>query len=119
MLWVYDKDSNEPRQQSPKDTAAINDLYRISHDETMSPHALENSFGKQEGEVAPILAGWRKRGAAPHIKEIPEVAYFIALLHLRNLKAAKFFEAMSEIMRIEKVKSIARSDAHLNGFGTA
>ena len=93
----------------------MNDLYTIS-DETLPPHALEESFGKQESQIAPILARWREAGAVPQIDEIREVAYFVALLHLRNPKAAKFFEAMVEVMAVERAKSIARNHAHFDRF---
>lgn len=109
MLYVYDKDGNVPRRQSPKDTAAITDLYTISH-EDMPPHALEEAFGKQESAVSPILDRWRKPGAVPQLKEIPEVAYFVALLHLRNPKTAKWYEAMAEVMTIERAVAVARND---------
>jgi hypothetical protein len=116
MLWVYDKEETEPRKQSPKDTAAINDLYTISDDETMSPHALEQAFGKQESEVAPVLERWRKPGAIPQIKDIPKVAYFVALLHVRNPKSAKWYEAMLEVMQAERARSIASNDARFENF---
>lgn len=114
-LWVYDKDGTEPRKQSPSHTAAINDLYRISHS-AVPPHALEVAFSKQESGVAPILERWRQPKAVPQIKEIPEVAYFVARLHSRNPKTAKWFEAMAEIIAVERAKDIACNDAHFDRF---
>ncbi|MEI8015198.1 MAG: DUF4238 domain-containing protein [Nitrospira sp.] len=115
MLWVYDKDGKAPRKQSPKNTAAINNLYKVSHS-GVPPHALEEAFGKQESGVAPILSRWREHRVVPRIEEIHEVAYFLALLHLRNPKTAKWFEAMTEVMTVERAKALARDSAQFDKF---
>jgi hypothetical protein len=85
MLWVYDKEENVPHKRSPKNTAAINDLYKVSVP-GLSRNALEIAFSNQESLVSPILSKWREPGAIPEIPEIREVAYFVALLYLRNPK---------------------------------
>jgi hypothetical protein len=114
-LWAYDKESEEPRKQSPKNTANINNLYTVSAPGVASTD-LEIAFGKQESGVAPILAKWQKPGARPEVDEISEVAYFLALLHLRNPKSAKFFEAMAEVIGAERAKAIASDDVRFDKF---
>jgi hypothetical protein len=115
MLLVYDKEAKPPRKQSPKDTAAINDLYLVS---TPGVHLtdLEKSFGKQESIVAPLLAKWQKPSELPKIDDIREVAYFLALLHLRNPKTAKWFAAVSEVVSAEMAKAMANDDVRFNKF---
>ena len=118
MLWVYDKENREPRKQSPKNTAVINDLYKLSAS-GLSPYALEIAFSKQESSVSPILSRWREPGAVPNISDIREVAYFVALLYLRNPKTAKWFEAMSEVVAVERAKALARDSSQFEKFWEA
>jgi hypothetical protein len=111
LLWVYDKEDNEPRKQSPNDTAAINDLYKTSVP-GLTSNALELAFGKQENIVSRILCKWKEPGAIPQIPEIRDVAYFLALLYLRNPKTAKWYETMSELVSVQRAKRVA-SDSDL------
>jgi len=115
LLCVYDKERNKPRKQSPKDTAAINDLYKISVPGLPS-NAVETTFSDQENLVSPILSMWREPGAIPKIPEIKEVAYFLALLHLRNLKTAKWVEALAQLMLQERAKALARNSVQFTKF---
>ena len=115
MLWVYDKEPTEPRKQSARNTAVINDLYLMSAPGVSSTD-LETSFGKQESIVAPLLAKWQKPSELPKIDDIREVAYFLALLHLRNPKTAKWVEAVSEVVSAEKAKAIANDDVMFDKF---
>lgn len=115
LIWVYDKETNEPRKQSPRDTAAINDLYSISVP-GLTSNALEKAFGKQESTVSPILSKWGEPGTIPQIPEIREVAYFLALLYLRNPKTAKWYEAMSELISVERAKRVARDSTLFDKF---
>ena len=107
MLWVYDKQGDAPRKQSPKGTAAINHLYRTSVPEVASD-ALEIAFSKHESRVAPILSLWGKPGVIPEIPDMKEVSIFLALLHLRNPKTALWYEAMAETISLERAKAAAR-----------
>ncbi len=113
QLWVYDKEENAPRKQSPRDTTVISDLYTVLTPD-LPPNALEVAFGKQESTISLILAGWRQKEAIPKIEEINEVAYFLALLHLRNPKTAKWFEAVAELMNMERAKALARDPAEFD-----
>lgn len=115
QLWVYDKEKNTPRRQSPKDTAVINDLYTVLMPD-LPPNALEVAFGKQESNVSPILAKWAQDGALPTIDAILEVAYFLALLHLRNPKTARWFEAIAELVAVEKAKALAQDPVQFDKF---
>lgn len=115
MLWVYDKEGKKPHKQSPKDTAAINDLYKASHS-GLPPEALEVAFSKQESFVSPILSKWQEPEAIPKIAEVKDVAYFLALLYLRNPKTAKFFGAISETLLVERAKALAHNSAQFDKF---
>ncbi|ULA62070.1 MAG: hypothetical protein LZF60_420004 [Nitrospira sp.] len=115
MLWVYSKDGAAPRKQSPKDTAAINHLYTTSAP-GLAPDALEIAFGKQEGLVAPILAMWGERGAVPGIHNFNEISYFLALLHLRNPKTARWYERMAEVLSLERTKVLAEDTGKFDEF---
>jgi hypothetical protein len=114
-LWVYDKEGNKPRKQSPNDTAAINDLYKVS-DPGLPSNALETAFSEQENLISPILSKWREPDAIPKIPEINEVAYFLALLHLRNPKTAKWFEAVAQMVLEEGAKALARDSTQFSKF---
>ena len=115
QLWVYDKEENPPRKQSPRDTAVINDLYTVLIPD-LPLNALEVAFGKQESNVSPILAKWAQKGALPTIDTILEVAYFLALLHLRNPKTARWFEAVAELVAVEKAKALAHDNVQFDKF---
>lgn len=114
-LWVYGKEPKPPRKQSPKDTATINGLYLVS---APGVHLtdLERSFSKQESIVAPLLENWQKPSELPKIDDIREIAYFLALLHLRNPKTAKWFEAVSEVVSAEKARAMANDDGMFEKF---
>lgn len=114
-LWVYDKEPKQPRKQSPNDTAAINDLYIMSAPGVAATD-LEKSFSKQENIAAPILASWQKPGVLPKIEDIREIAYFVALLHLRNPKVARWVEAVTEVVSAEKAKALANNDVMFDKF---
>lgn len=118
QLWVYDKEQNTPRKQSSRHTAVVNDLYTVLTPDLL-PNALEVAFGKQEGIVSPILAKWAQNGAIPTIDEIIEVASFLALLYLRNPKTARWFEAVSELVAVEKAKALARDSVQFDRFWQA
>lgn len=115
QLWVYDKEQIAPRKQSPKDTAVVNDLYTVLTPD-LPPNALEIAFGKQESTVSSILAKWAQNGAVPIIDEMVEVASFLALLHLRNPKTARWFEALAELVAVERAKALARDSVQFEKF---
>ena len=117
-LWVYDKDDPaKSRKQSPRDTAAINDLYRLTAPGAgVAENALELAFAHQESAVSPILSRWQSPDAILTIAEIPAVAYFLALLHLRNPKSAKFVEEASQVVEVERIKTLARDDERFDIF---
>ena len=115
QLWVYDKEEIAPHEQSPRDTAVINDLYKIFTPDFPS-NALELAFGDQENTISPILTRWTKKGAVPTIDEANEVAYFLALLHLRNPKTASWYEAVAELVAVEKAKAFAQDSVQFDKF---
>lgn len=68
-IWVYDKEGGPPRQQSPKDTAVMSDIYTIRNVEGVQPHFLEQSFAKcdqrssqswNDGKSLPRNLQWRR-----------------------------------------------------------
>lgn len=105
-IWVYDKEGGPPRQQSPKDTAVMSDIYTIRNVEGVQPHFLEQAFAECESAVKPILERWKEPGAKPVVKEILVVSEFLAYLYLRvprTIDAIKQFFVNSSIINMENL----------------
>jgi len=105
-IWVYDKEGGPPRQQSPKDTAVMSDIYTIRNVEGVQPYFLEQAFAKCESAVKPILELWKEPDAKPAVKEMFVVSEFLAYLYLRvprTIDAVKQLFVNSSIINMEKL----------------
>jgi len=94
QLWVYDKQSPEPRLQSPKATAVEVDLYTLVDKQGQENDQLEKMFSILESQTRPILHRWITTRTAIKPTEIGPVAEFLAVMYLRvprNLAAIREF----------------------------
>lgn len=114
MIWVYDKDGGSTRQQSPKDTAVMSDLYTIRNVEGVQPHFLEQEFAKCESAVKPILERWKEAGAKPAVKEIFVVSEFLAYLYLRVPRTIDAIKQISVNASIINMENLARDPERLS-----
>jgi hypothetical protein len=114
MIWVYNKDGGSARQQSPKDTAVISDLYTIRNVEGVLPNFLEQEFAKCESTVKPILERWVEPGAKPAVKEIFVVSEFLAYLYLRVPRTIDAIKQISVNSSIINIENLARNPERLS-----
>ena len=75
LLWVYDKETKEFRQQSPVNTCVIRNYYQYHED-------LESTLSVIEGMTAPII---RKLLSVQQIThdELNIITFFVALMGVR------------------------------------
>jgi hypothetical protein len=83
ILWVYDKDGGEPRAQTPRDTAVESGYYSIET-KTGKTVVIEELLSKLETATAPILRRFQDSDEALSEPDIPVLAEFLAMLHLRG-----------------------------------
>lgn len=93
ILWVYDRQKDEYREQHPRTTAAIRHFYSIENDEGERDPEVEIQLSRIEGKAKPIIQ------ALDEGKDIsPEdrvyLSVFLAVLHSR---VPKFEREITEI----------------------
>jgi hypothetical protein len=114
IIRVYDKDGGSTRQQSPKDTAVMSDLYSIRNVEGVQPHFLEQDFAKCESAVKPILERWKEPGVKPAVKELFVVSEFLAYLYLRVPRTIDAIKQISVNSSIINMESLARDPERIS-----
>ena len=116
-VWVYDKDGGPPRQQSPKDTAVISDIYTNRHVDGVQSDFLEQAFAECESAVSPILELWKEPGAKPAMKEILVVSEFLAYLYLRVPRTIDVVKQLFMNSRIINMGRLARDSERFSKGG--
>jgi hypothetical protein len=107
-LWVYDKDSPEPRLQTPENTAAQTDFNTFRMPGGVESRALESYFSDLESRAKPIVDRWLEKGARPG----DEIQAFVPYLAFAHTRVPRLIEAAKEsavITAEELVRSMRQS----------
>lgn len=108
-FWVYDRQRNEYRIQTPINTAAINNYYSIKDKNEKKNNEIEQMFSSIERDVKPIidkLAFCEKI----NLNEKSKLAIFIATLEMRTPAFEKdynyaFEKTMNKILKMHHSES--------------
>jgi len=106
-FWVYDKRGDEPRPQTPVNTAVESHFYTLSAPEGEKDHSLEEMLAKVESLAKPILDGWQGAHARPQERERLDMAGFLALMHTRGPRNLEAAEEAGQIVAHELLKAAA------------
>lgn len=115
VLFIYDRELNEYREQSPKDTAVKSHYYALEDDEGKKNLEIESFLSKIEGDAKPIIDKL-ERGEDISEEEKESLSVFISFLMNRvpdfeeseNKMLEKIIEKASNMMfqDEERAKSI-------------
>ncbi len=111
-LWVYDKNVNNFRQQSPKTTAGENAFYTFAKKGGKLTSALEEMFSQIEGVAAPLIKNLADGKNNLDMQNKADLATFLAALYLRVPNSLRRTEEMSVKMTKEFISRATRFDAH-------
>jgi len=82
-FWVYDRDKNEYRQQTPKSTAGEKGFYTFNSKDGDKLDNLEKMFTKIEGKASVVLKKLVGGQSTISFYEKTDLAVFVAALYLR------------------------------------
>lgn len=91
-LWVYDRDKNEYRQQSPNNTAMEKDIYTFVDPEGRNRYDVEQFFAVIESKVADVIEA-ADAGNVLTAEQTEWLAVFVAAAYVRtpdHLEAGKY-----------------------------
>jgi len=94
-IWVYDRQKDQFRQQTPPNTAVIGHYYSIAAPDGEKDTELESVLAQVESEAKPIIAKVSD-GRRISDQEKANLAYFIAWLYARVPEFQATYEDLSE-----------------------
>jgi len=84
FFWVYDKQGGNPSPQTPINTGIEGQLYRIDSSRITNPKFIDTTlFQRNESRVKPIIERLLRSGERLKDTDIPTLADFLALMHIR------------------------------------
>ncbi|MGO9245128.1 MAG: DUF4238 domain-containing protein [Verrucomicrobiia bacterium] len=95
LVWLYDREKNEFRQQPTRVTAAIHDYYAVLNDAGEKHYQIEEFLKNIEDNAKPIISKLETGGAVTP-KERLDLAHFIALLVFRVPKFEREAEQIAD-----------------------
>lgn len=118
-LFVYDREENEYRKQTPKNTAVEKDFYTLTDDSGQKNAAIESIFAEIESRAKPIIDKLDS-GKTVTFEERVALAHLIALFIGRTPEYdATFKSVQDQLMRkVNKVHfhSIERTQAIIDNY---
>lgn len=106
VLWVYDKDGGEPREQTPYNTMAEHGFYSFENS-TGDIDAVDKGLQRLESLAAPILARLQKPDVELTVEEIFLLAHFLAIMYARVPRTIKAVAEKKEIEAFERLRWVA------------
>lgn len=100
LLWLFDRKSQQYRQQAPKNTTVIGQYYTTTTESGEPDTSIEAHLSDSESEAAPII-GKLDAGKIISPEERVALAYFLALLLSRNPKHDREVEEIGD--KVHKV----------------
>jgi hypothetical protein len=119
LLWVFDREKNEYRQQLPKDTAIKGYYYAFKGKDGRKHTEIENFFSVIEGKTKPILIKLDKKESI-NTEEKEILAIFISFLKTRvphfekltNESSEKIMKQMNRLMFSSEERVAAMIDRY-------
>lgn len=83
-VWVFDKEGNAPRLQSPRRTGFENGLYLLTDENGFATDKLEKElFSPLDGRIAPVLKRFADADCEPSASDWEALLEFLAVMHMR------------------------------------
>jgi len=112
-IWVFDKVAKSVRLQPLKDTAVIRRFYEFDLPDGTKDTSLETLFSRIESNTLPIIKRWCKEGAEPKVKEISDVAAFVACLFVRVPRTIQMNRAIASAVASVAIENVAADEERL------
>lgn len=111
FFWVYDKNSTPPRKGTLDDTGIEKFLYRVHGGRIENPKFIDDELLEpNESKTAPVLRKLFSSSARLENTDIPVLAEFLALMHIRVPRTQQWFRQVGGIA----AASYFRRDATMN-----
>jgi hypothetical protein len=108
LIWVYDKETRQVRQQSPKTTAVETHLYTIETDDGGKSDILEcKVFDPLDGEIVALIDRLVTPGYRMDKREIPNLAYYVSFQHARVPRNISMVKELGEAMALKLIKNLS------------
>jgi hypothetical protein len=125
-FWVYDKKGGDPICQTPINTGIEGQLYRLEGPRITNPKFIDTIFfQRNESAVKPVIQRLLYPGARLKDTDIPVLADFLALMHVRVPRTQKMVKEVEGVvlthllhstpMNTEKIEEILRECREENG----
>lgn len=110
-LWLYDRDKDEYRRQTPKNTALEKHLYSLDKEDGQKDDELEKILARAEGLAKPVLDKIDKRDKiAPYDKE--SLSWFLGMQYFRTPSSFNQHDEMVEYFMKRVMKNAFSSVAN-------
>lgn len=107
-LWLFDRERNEFRRQTPVNTAVERDYYAFLTEDQQTRNDIEDLFSRIEGETRPIIDKLVEKSWITSDDRVM-LSFFVGFLKLRTPVFEKTFNEISEEMIKFTVQRIVTS----------
>ena len=115
-FWVYDKDSGEPRFQTPINTTVERDLYSIPRPEGEPDRQIEAFLADLEGRTKPVLDRWQEPRARPDAEGMGVVGLFLAMAHVRVPRQIRAAQEFDEATLLEETRLLLEDEQQMKAL---
>jgi hypothetical protein len=113
---VYDKDSGEPRFQTPINTTVERDLYSIPRPEGEPDRQIEAFLADLEGRTKPVLDRWQEPRARPDAEGMGVVGLFLAMAHVRVPRQIRAAQEFDEATLLEETRLLLEDEQQMKAL---
>ena len=119
-FWVYDKKTGESRPQTPINTGVEGHLYTVLNAKGEVDDSIETGIlSPIDGEVKPIFDRWCSSPEEIRQTDIPTVAAFLAVFHMRVPRQIDVIQEYQRNRAIYFMKKIAADAVKLKEYGSS
>jgi hypothetical protein len=117
MLWVYDKQDGEPRQQKPLNTAVEGHLYSVTIEDGEKDDFLESTILKElDGRAKSAFDRLEDSGFQTNEIDLTTIADFIAIMYARVPRNMRMAEERALAIVKSRQKYLASNPEKLGRF---
>lgn len=106
MLWLYDRKTNDYRQQTPKNTTVVGHLYTVEDEQQRSRYEIEAMLADAEGRTTPIIRKLSLNEAID-IDERCHLAHYMGLMAFRTPAIFESIGSMHSQLALRLMKTFA------------
>jgi hypothetical protein len=115
ILWVYDKNTIEPRAQTPLNTCVESGFYSFETS-TGTDVEIEKALALVESDAKEVLDQLRQQGADLRSYHIPMLSNFLALTHVRVPRTLSSATELMNAATLQYIKGQAQNRERIDRY---